>query len=207
MSFYRDHVYPALVDRLGDPAPIARIRREIIPWARGTVLEIGVGSGANFAHYDSANVRMLYALEPNPGMIRRAERERQRTTLNVEFLGMPGERIPLEPGTIDTVVSTFTLCTVSDVPDVLTGLRRVLRAEGRLIFLELGLSPDPAVQRWQHRLEPLQRWLFEGLSLTRDIPSLLEQGGFEIEQVDAAYLARFPRSSSYCWWGRSRARA
>ena len=120
---------------------------------------------------------------------------------------MPGERIPLEPGTIDTVVSTFTLCTVSDVPDVLTGLRRVLRAEGRLIFLELGLSPDPAVQRWQHRLEPLQRWLFEGLSLTRDIPSLLEQGGFEIEQVDAAYLARFPRSSSYCWWGRSRARA
>src|SRR5215471_7285641 len=189
MSFYRDHVYPALVDRLGDPAPIARIRREIIPWARGTVLEIGVGSGANFAHYDSANVRMLYALEPNPGMIRRAERERQRTTLNVEFLGMPGERIPLEPGTIDTVVSTFTLCTVSDVPDVLTGLRRVLRAEGRLIFLELGLSPDPAVQRWQHRLEPLQRWLFEGLSLTRDIPSLLEQGGFEIEQVDAAYLA------------------
>jgi ubiquinone/menaquinone biosynthesis C-methylase UbiE len=108
MLFYRDHIYPLLVDRLGDPPPIQKVRRQIIPLAQGTVLEIGVGSGANFVHYDPARVSKLYALEPNPGMIRLAERRRHRTKLNVEFLDLPGERIPLEAGAVDTVVSTFT---------------------------------------------------------------------------------------------------
>lgn len=201
MSFYRDYVYPRLVDGLGDPPPIQKIRRRIIQRAQGTVLEIGVGAGANFAHYDPTSVRKLYALEPNPGMIRLAARRRRQTKLNIEFLNLEGERIPLDTGTVDTVVSTFTLCTIPGVMDAIRGLQRVLRPSGRLIFFELGLSPEPTVQRWQQRLEPVYRWLFEGLWLTRDIPSLLEQGGFEIEQLEAGYLARFPKSSSYCWWG------
>src|SRR6266849_5914842 len=115
MLFYRNHIYPHLVARLGNPPPIEKVRRQIIPWAQGTVLEIGVGSGANFVHYDSTRVRKLYALEPNPGMIRLAERERHRTKVNIEFLDPPGERISLEDGTVDTVVSTFTLCTISGI--------------------------------------------------------------------------------------------
>ena len=201
MPFFRNHIYPRLVDWLGDPPPIQRVRRIIIPWAEGTVLEIGVGSGANFVYYDSSKVSKLYALEPNPGMIRLAQRERRRTGLNIEFLDHPGERIPLHDGTVDTVVSTFTLCTIPGIEDVIRGLGRVLRPGGRLIFFELGLAPDPAVQHWQKRLEPLHRWLFQGLYLTRDIPSLIRQGGFQIEQVEAGYLAKFPKSSSYCWWG------
>lgn len=201
MAFFREHVYPRLVDGLGDPPPIRKVRRQIIRWAHGTVLEIGVGSGVNFVHYDATRVRKLYALEPNPGMLRLAERQRQRTTLNIEFLNLPGERIPLEAGTVDTVVSTFTLCTIPSIQDAIRDVGRVLRPDGRLIFFELGLSPDPAVQRWQKRLEPLHRWLFQGLRLTRDIPSLLEQGGFQIEQIEAGYLAQFPKSASYCWWG------
>jgi hypothetical protein len=140
MPFYRDHIYPYLVDALGDPPLIQRVRRQIIPLAQGTVLEIGVGSGANFRHYDPAT-----------------------------------ERIALEAGTVDTVVSTFTLCTI--------------------------LSPDPAVRRWQKRLEPVHHRLFQGLYLTQDIPSLIKQGGFQIEQMETGYLARFPKSSSHCWWG------
>ncbi len=151
MPFYRDHIYPHLVDRLGDPPPIQKVRRQIIPLAQGTVLEIGVGSGANFLHYDPARVRKLYALEPNPGMIRLAERRRYRTKLNIAFLDMPGERIPLGAGIVDTVVSTFTLCTITGIVEAIRGLGRVLRPEGKLIFFELGLSPDPAVQRWQRR--------------------------------------------------------
>ena len=108
MPFYRDHIYPYLVDRLGDPPPIRKVRRQIIPLAEGKVLEIGVGSGANFIHYDPERVSKLYALEPNPGMIRLAEKQRRRTKLNVEFLDLPGERIPLTDGAVDTVVSTFT---------------------------------------------------------------------------------------------------
>ena len=201
MPFYRDYIYPRLVDVLGDPPPIREIRRQIIPLAEGNVLEIGAGSGANFLHYDPARVSRLYALEPNLGMIRLAERQAHRTKLNIEFLDLPGEHIPLDDGTIDTVVSTFTLCTIPAIVDAIQGIARVLRADGKLIFFELGLSPDPAVQRWQKQLEPIYRWLFQGLYLTRDIPSLIMQGGFQIEQMKTGYLAQFPKSSSYCWWG------
>jgi ubiquinone/menaquinone biosynthesis C-methylase UbiE len=201
MPFYRDHIYPHLVRMLGNPPPIRKVRQQIVPWAQGKVLEIGVGSGANFVHYNPAKVRKLYALEPNPGMIRLANRQRRHTALQVEFLDLPGERIPLADGTVDTVVSTFTLCTIPGVVEAIRGIARVLQPDGRLIFFELGLAPDLEVQRWQVRLEAIYHRLFEGLYLTRDVPALIKQGGFRIEQVEAAYLAEFPKSSSYCWWG------
>ena len=201
MPFFRDEIYPRLVNMLGDPPPIREIRQKLIPMAEGKVLEIGAGSGANFVHYDATRVSKLYALEPNPRMIRLAQTQLHRTHLNIEFLDLPGERIPLEDDTMDTVVSTFTLCTIPGIGEAIQGLRRVLKPDGKLIFFELGRSPDPAVQRWQKRLEPLHRWLFQGLSLTRDIPALLMQGGFQISQMEMGYIAEFPKSSTYCWWG------
>lgn len=201
MSFYKDHIYTYLVDLLGDPAPIHKIRKQIIHQAQGTVLEIGAGSGANFPHYDPTRVTRLYAVEPNPGMIRLAEKKRNKTKLNIEYLGLPSDRIPLGDTTMDTVVSTFTLCTISDLAPAIQGLARVLKPDGKLIFFELGLSPDSSVQRWQKRIEPIFQSLFQGLRLTRDIPALLVQGGFQIGQIEKGYLAQFPKSASYCWWG------
>lgn len=201
MSFYNNKIYPYLVDKFGDPTPIYKIREELIPTARGTVLEIGAGSGANFIHYDAAKVTKLYALEPNPGMIRLAQKQVQRTKLNIEFLDLPGERIPLEDATIDTVVSTFTLCTIPGIADAIQGIRHVLKPDGKLIFFELGLSPDPGVQRWQKRLEPVHYRLFQGLYLIRDIPSLLIGEGFQIDEMQAGNIASFPKSLTYCWWG------
>lgn len=201
MSFYGDHVYPQIVAWLGNPKPIEEIRRRIIPMAQGDVLEIGVGPGENFVHYDLTKINKIYALEPNPGMLRRAEEQRQRTQLNIKFLDAPGERIPLADASVDTVVSTFTLCTIPGVVEALHGIRRVLRPGGRLIFFEHGLSPDPLVRKWQKRSEPLFRWAFEGCHITRDVPSLIAQSGFTVEQMDAGYLAPFPKSGSYCWWG------
>ena len=201
MPFYRDHVYPRLVEMLGDPPPIEKVRQQIIPLARGEVLEIGAGSGANFVHYDATKVSKLYALEPNLGMIQLAQKQLHRTRLNIEFLDLPGERIPLDDNTIDTVVSTFTLCTIPGIMEAIQGIARVLKPGGKLIFFELGLSPDPAVQRWQKRLEPIHRWLFQGLYLTRDIPALLMEGGFHIQQMEMGYLAPCPKSPSYGWWG------
>jgi len=203
MPFYRDTIYPHLVDILGDPLPIKKIRQQIIPLAEGNVLEIGVGSGANFIHYDPTKVRKLYALEPNLGMIRLAEKQQRRTKLNIEYLDLPGERIPLEDETVDTVVSTFTLCTIPDIPIAIGGIARVLKPDGKLIFFELGLSPNPRVQHRQRQLEPVFHSLFQGLRLTRDIPALLVQGGFQIEQMEKGYLAQFPKSASYCWWGNA----
>lgn len=201
MPLYKEYVYPYLVDHLGDPLPILKVRQQIIPLAHGKVLEIGVGSGANFIHYDSTKVSKLYALEPNPGMIRLAQKAQQRTKLNIKFLDLPGEHILLEDETVNTVVSTFTLCTIPGITEAIREIRRVLKPDGELIFFELGISPDPAVQRWQKWLEPFFRWLFQGLYLTRDIPALLVQDGFQIKKIERGYLAQFPKSLSYCWWG------
>jgi SAM-dependent methyltransferase len=201
MPFYRDNIYPHLVDLLGNPKPIQEIRQRIVPLAAGNVLEIGVGPGVNFVHYDPEKVNKVYALEPNTGMLRRAQEQRRKTKLDVEFLGQPGERIPLADACVDTVVSTFSLCTIPGVVEAIAGIGRVLKSGGKFIFFEHGLSPDPSVQRWQKRTEPLFQWAFEGCHVTRDIPDLLEKGGFAIEKVDAGYVSSFPKSGSYCWWG------
>jgi SAM-dependent methyltransferase len=207
MPFYRDHIYPHLVSVLGDPKPIQQVRQRVIPLAKGDVLGIGVGPGVNFVHYDPTRVSRVYALEPNPGMIRLAEKQRQETKLKVQFLDLPGERIPLEDRSVDTVVSTFTLCTIPGVVQAIRGIRRVLRPGGKFIFFEHGLSPVPRVQRWQKRSEPIPHWLFEGCHVTRDIPSLITSGGFQMEQMETAYLAPFPKSWTYCFWGTATPRS
>lgn len=158
----------------------------------------------NFVHYDLTRVSKIYALEPNQRMICHAEEQRRRTQLNVEFLELPGERIPLPNHSVDTVVSTFTLCTIPGVITAIRGLARVLRPGGQFIFFEHGLSPDPKVRRWQQRTEPLFKLAFQGCHVTRHIPSLLKDGGFNIEELNEAYLAPFPKSGSYFFWGVAR---
>jgi ubiquinone/menaquinone biosynthesis C-methylase UbiE len=201
MPLYKRYIYPRLVSLLGSPRPVRDVRRRIIPLARGRVLEIGVGPGVNFSLYDPAKVTRLYALEPNSGMIRIAEKERRRTSLEVEYLDLPGERIPLDDASVDTVVSTFALCTIPGVVEAIRGIGRVLAPGGKFIFFEHGRSPDPDVQRWQRRLEPVFHTVFSGCHLTRDIPELIAQGGFQIEGMEQAYIAKFPKSPTYCWWG------
>src|SRR5260370_10311076 len=125
MSFYKDRLYPHIVTVLGNPKPIEKSRQPIIPLAQGSVLEVGVGPGVNFAYYDLTKVSKIYALEPNPGMVVRAENQRHRTKLDIEFLDLPGEQIPLPDSSVDTVVSTFTLCTIRGGPDA---VREICRA-------------------------------------------------------------------------------
>src|SRR5262244_1616935 len=185
---------------MGDPKPIRDLRQKVIPLASGTVLEVGSGAGANFPHYDGSRVTKLYALEPNPGMMALAE-PRRPTNLTVEYLELPGERIPLQDASVDSVVSTFTLGTIPDVRSALQGMKRVLKPKGKLIFLELGLSPEAEVRRWQKRWDPAAHWLFEGLHLTLDIPSLLVESGFQMETLETKYLAAFPKSWTFCSWG------
>lgn len=205
MPFYKEHIYPWLVSALGDPKPIAEVRRRMVALAEGTVLEIGVGPGVNFAHYDPMKVSGVYALEPNPGMIRLAEQNRQRTKVNVKFIDLPGEQIPLGDSSVDTVVSTFTLCTIPGVVEAIRGIARVLRPTGKFIFFEHGLAPDARTQRWQRWSEPIPHWLFEGCHVTRDIPSLIKNGGFHLQELEMGYLAPFPKSWTYCFWGAASA--
>lgn len=201
VSGYREHVYPRLVGALGNPEPIRKIREQIIPWAQGIVLEIGVGPGVNFGHYDAQKVRKIYALEPNKGMIRLAARQKGWTNLEIEFIDLRAEEIPLADESIDTVVSTFTLCTIPAVAEAIVGIGRVLKPDGKFIFFEHGISPEPRVQRWQRFWEPILYRVFNGCHVTRDIPRLLTRSGFTIEKIEMNYLTPFPRSLAYCWWG------
>ncbi len=137
-------------------------------------------------------------------MVVLAENQRRRTELAVEFLDLPGERIPLPEASVDTVVSTFTLCTIPGVADAIRGIARVLRPGGRFLFFEHGLSPNLRERRWQERTEPLFQWAFEGCHVTRDIPALIKEGGFRVEQIETGYLAQFPKSGSYYVWGIAR---
>lgn len=204
MPFYREHVYPHLVMMLGNPRRVREIRERIVPSACGTVLEIGVGPGPNFAYYDRQKVAKVYALEPNAGMLRLAEKARRKTELDVQFLEIPGERIPLADGSVDSVLSTFTFCSIPGVTEAIRGIRRVLRPGGRLIFLEHGRSPDPSVRRWQKRWEPVFYHIFDGCHLTRDVPALITQSGFQLDEIESAYLPGVPKSWAHCWWGIAR---
>jgi hypothetical protein len=160
MPFYRDHVYPHLVSALGNPKPIEDIRRRIVPLAQGNVLEIGVGPGVNFTHYDPARVSKVYAHEPNPGMLRRADEQRLRTEVKIEFLDLPGERIPLGDASVDTVVSTFTLCTIPGVVEAIQGVcpqtgrqahllraRSVARSSGTALAKTIGTALSLGIRR------------------------------------------------------------
>jgi ubiquinone/menaquinone biosynthesis C-methylase UbiE len=204
MGFYRDRVYPHIVQAMGNPKPIDDIRRRVVHLAQGRVLELGVGPGVNFAYYDTSKVSKVFALEPNPGMLRRAAAERRRVDVDVEFIDLPGEQIPLQAATVDTVVSTFTMCTIPRIDKALMGVRRVLRPGGQLIFFEHGRSPEPRVRQWQKRVEPFFKLAFEGCHVTRHIPSLITDSGFSIDRLDEGYMAPFPKSGTYCFWGVAR---
>lgn len=207
MGFYRDRIYPQLVAGLGDPPPIRARRAQLLSDVGGRVLEIGVGPGVNFSHYDAAKVTKLYALEPNAGMLTLAMEQRRRTRLDVEFVALLGDGIPLDDASVDTVVSTFTLCTIPGILDAIREIVRVLEPGGRLVFFEISRSPDPRVGRWQRWWEPIHRTAFAGLYLTRDVPGLLEEGGLRVGPVESGYVARFPKSWSHCCWGTARPRS
>ena len=197
---YTKRVYPILVARLGNPRPIQVLRRRMLAKADGAVLELGFGSGVNLDYYDSERITRLYALEPNKGMAEIAEKHPKRAAFHITFLDLPGEQIPLADQSIDTVVTTFTLCTVADFEKVICGIARVLRPKGRLIFIENALSPDQSVKRWQKLWAAPLYHVFSGLDLTRDIPGVLQAGTFRLDELHTGYLSAFPKSWTHCCW-------
>jgi ubiquinone/menaquinone biosynthesis C-methylase UbiE len=205
MSFYERHVLPVLIHCACGARPVARQREKVVPKARGCVLEVGVGSGLNFPFYDPAKVSKVYGLEPSPEMMRRARRAARSLRFEVEFIGLPGEEIPLEDASIDTVLVTYALCTIPGTAAALRQMRRVLRPGGELIFCEHGAAPDASVRRWQDRLNPLWRRIGGGCNLNRAIPALIEAGGFEIRSLDTMYLPGW-RPATFNYWGTAVAR-
>ncbi|MBY0564015.1 MAG: class I SAM-dependent methyltransferase [Hyphomonadaceae bacterium] len=205
MNPYDRYILPALIDVACGCRPIRRQRAKIVPQAEGVVLELGFGSGLNLPHYDASKVSRVYALEPSEGMLARARKAAARALVPVEVLPERAEDLSLAPASVDTVLVTYSLCTIPDAVAALQGARRVLKPGGKLLFCEHGLAPDESVRRWQRRIEPLWKPIAGGCHLTRDIPALIGEGGFRIETQESMYLPRSPRWAGFNVWGAARA--
>jgi len=176
------------------------LRAAWIPRARGEVLEVGIGSGLNLPFY-SSEVQRVYGVDPSTELVRMAHKRAAAGRVKVEFLSQPAEEpLPLTTGSIDTVVMTWTLCSIPDAPQALLQMKRVLKVAGRLIFVEHGRAPDADVVVWQDRLTPLWRRLGGGCHLNRRIDELITAAGFEIVELRTCYLPG-PRPMTYTYQG------
>jgi len=205
LSWYSERVLPHLIDFACSASPNQKQRQKIVPDAAGDILEIGFGSGLNVPFYDPSKVRKIWALEPSAGMRRKAQAALDDTEMDIEFIDLPGEQIPLDDNSVDTVLVTYTLCTIPDAEAALQGMRRVLKPSGRLLFIEHGKAPDEDVLRWQNRLNPVWSRIAGGCQMNRDIPALIKAGGFDIKLDERMYIPG-ARVLCYNFWGTAVAR-
>lgn len=205
MNLYDRYILPPLIDLACSSRPVARQRAKIVPQAEGVVLELGFGSGLNLPHYDASKVTRLYALEPSAGMLARAREKAEGASFPVNILPETAEALSLAPGSVDTVLVTYSLCTIPDPISALSAARRALKPGGRLLFCEHGRAPDEGVYRWQRRIEPMWSLVCGGCHLTRDIPGLVASAGYSVEKLDTMYLPKTPKWAGFNYWGEAKA--
>lgn len=202
MNFYNEYVLPHVINCACGLKEIERKRAEIIPLANGKVLEVGMGSGLNLKHYDSSQVEMVWGLEPSLGMRKKARLNVSQCSVPITWLELPSESIPLPDDSADTIVLTYTLCTIEDWRSALLEMKRVLKPNGFLLFCEHGEAPEESVQKWQRRVNPMWRKLAGGCNLNRPIPTLLETVGFTVNQLEQEYI-KGPKIAAYQYFGRA----
>ncbi len=203
MGIYDKHLLPRLVHFTCGQSPSMRQREKIVPLAEGRVLEIGIGTGLNIPFYDTRKVTHLWGLDPSAEMWAIARRNAASHHLDAEFIQSGAESIPLDNDSADTVLITYTLCTIPDAHAALAEIRRVLKPGGRLIFCEHGTAPDKHIERWQNRLNPLWKKLAGGCNLNRPIPDLLGHAGFKTSDMQTMYLPGW-RPATFNYWGTAR---
>ena len=202
-NWYERNVLPWLIDFACGMKSVGEQRKKVIPQARGRVLEIGLGTGLNLPFYDTGRVSELVGVEPSLTMHHLAMKRSRAAGIPVELVGIGAERLPLADHVFETVVSTYTLCTIPDPVLALRELRRVLAPGGRLLFSEHGKAPDESVRKWQARIQPVWGKFSGGCHLGRDIPAILKEAGFDA-QVESMYIPG-PRIASYHYWGMATA--
>lgn len=202
MTFYRRHVLPCLLHLAMRQKQLMPFRRRVIGAAEGRVLEVGVGSGLNLPLYRSA-VRSVIGLEPSSELLRMARGRATAATVPVEILQASAETLPFDDCSMDTVVMTWTLCTIADAPQALAEMHRVLKPGGALLFVEHGRAPEPGVARWQDRLDPLWCRIAGGCHLNRKMDNLISASGFRIDSLVNARLSG-PQILGFLYEGRAR---
>jgi ubiquinone/menaquinone biosynthesis C-methylase UbiE len=202
MGFYQEQIVPYLVQRSMRQETLVAYRERVVSGAAGRILEIGIGSGVNLRYYRD-EAKHVIGLDPSAKLLAIAAEADKRTDLSVELVKGSAEMIPVEDKTMDTVLTTWTLCSITDVNRALSEMRRVLKPNGRLLFVEHGLSPDDKVRRWQNRLNPVWKRVAGGCNLNRAIAQLIEVAGFQIERIDTGYM-KGPRPMTFMYEGYAR---
>ena len=203
MGLYSRYVLPRVIHVTCSASPNMRQRQKLVPSARGRVLEVGIGTGLNLPFYDPDHVEEVVGLDPAPAMTELATEAASAAPFPVSFVSAGAEEIPLESDRFDTVVLTYTLCSIPDHQAALREMARVLEPDGQLLFCEHGLAPDASVRKWQNRVDPLWRRLGGGCHLNRDIPDLIGRGGFQITGMDTMYIPGW-RPACFNYWGAAR---
>jgi ubiquinone/menaquinone biosynthesis C-methylase UbiE len=202
MGVYATHILPHVLHLSMRGKAVTAERQKFVPLAEGSVLEIGMGSGLNLPYY-GAQVDRVFGLEPSMGLRAKAKKLASATAFPVEFIGLDAQQIPLDAQDIDTVVSTWTLCTIPNAAQALSEIRRVLKPDGRLIFVEHGRSPDQGVAKWQNRMNGVQNRIAGGCNLNRPIDIMIRACGFNIAELEVGYL-KGPKAWSYHYKGVAR---
>ena len=201
LSFYDKYILPKFLNCACGTKPINYQRDKIVPLAKGIVLDIGIGSGLNIPFYNKSNIDHLYGLDPSEELLKIAKPLAKKNELEIEFLQCGAEAIPLPDQSIDTVLITYTMCTIPDIKLSNSEIMRVLKPEGQLLFCEHGLAPDKNIAKWQRKINPIWSKLAGGCNLNRDIPKLITSSGFKISNMEEMYLPSTPKFAGYNYWG------
>jgi ubiquinone/menaquinone biosynthesis C-methylase UbiE len=200
MNYYSKHILPKLIDWTCKQNPNMKQREKVVPLAKGKVLEIGIGSGLNIPFYDREEVQQLIGIDPSEEIWNKNNNNTEELGFDFQFIKAFAENIPIDSNSMDSVVITYTLCTIPDTEKALEEIRRILKPRGQLIFCEHGKAPDKAVQKWQNMINPLWKRIGGGCNLHRDIPSIIENSGFTISNLNTMYIPGW-KPASFNYWG------
>ena len=200
MNIYSRLIFPNLIDRVMSGDDFANYRHKTLANATGEVLEIGFGTGLNLPYYPIDRIQNITTIDINPGMNKLAQKRIAASIINVKFQVLNGEQLPMPDATFDTVVSTWTLCSIKNVEQAIAEIYRVLKPGGKFLFIEHGLSNEPKVQIWQHRLNPIQQIIADGCHLNRNIKTLINHQFINLE-IEEFYTPNKPKIGSYFYKG------
>lgn len=203
-NWWDRNVVPRLIRNCCGQPQIMKARSHVVPLANGDVFELGCGGGINLPFYDTAKVTSLSGCDPTPALLADTQRLVAERGIKADIRSGVGEDIPFASASFDTVVTTFTLCSVQDPEQVLREIRRILKPGGTALFLEHGSAPDEGVRKWQRRIEPVWKRLSGGCHLTRPIAEAYEGAGFKTERMGERYMPKTPRPFGWVEWGTAR---
>ena len=201
MSFYEKYILPRFLNCACASEPITYQRKKVVPLAEGKILEVGIGSGLNLPFYEKSKIEEIWGIDPSEELNAMAKKVAIKEDINVNFITSSAEDIPFPNDYFDTVLITYTMCTIPSVLQANKEIRRVLKHNGKMIFCEHGVSPDENIKKWQKRLNSIWGIIAGGCNINSNIPMLIKSSGFKIVEMDEMYLPKTPRIAGYNYWG------